>query len=95
MMKTWKNWFRKKSFYSLEREIEIEANNKAWSLLSKNHYLHFRKLLNQKDYNLNPIILKEIGDVSGKKILHLQCNTGADSILLARMGAIVTGASAL
>ncbi|MCD8511828.1 MAG: class I SAM-dependent methyltransferase [Bacillus sp. (in: Bacteria)] len=40
---------------------------------------------------INDIIVKELGDVSGKNIIHLQCNTGADSISLARMGAKVTG----
>nr|WP_281172336.1 class I SAM-dependent methyltransferase [Halonatronum saccharophilum] len=34
---------------------------------------------------------KELGGISGKKVLHLQCNTGADTIMLAKMGADVTG----
>jgi SAM-dependent methyltransferase len=34
---------------------------------------------------------EELGDVSGKKLIHLQCNTGADTLSLARMGATVTG----
>jgi 2-polyprenyl-3-methyl-5-hydroxy-6-metoxy-1,4-benzoquinol methylase len=33
----------------------------------------------------------EIGDVSGKRIAHLQCHIGLDSLCLARRGAIVTG----
>jgi 2-polyprenyl-3-methyl-5-hydroxy-6-metoxy-1,4-benzoquinol methylase len=40
---------------------------------------------------LTPIELNELGDVSGKKILHLQCHFGVDSLSLARMGAEVTG----
>jgi SAM-dependent methyltransferase len=41
---------------------------------------------------LNPIELDLIGDkVAGKKILHLQCHFGQDSLSLARMGAEVTG----
>jgi SAM-dependent methyltransferase len=71
--------------------FEIEANKEAWGLLSKDHYLHFKRCLEDTNFKLNPIITRELGDVSGKKILHLQCNTGADSILLARMGAVVTG----
>lgn len=71
--------------------LEIEANKNAWSLLSRDHYIHFKKLLEDKNYKLNPLIKEELGDITGKKILHLQCNTGADSILLARMGATVTG----
>lgn len=33
----------------------------------------------------------EIGDVSGRRIAHLQCHIGLDSLCLARRGAIVTG----
>ena len=33
----------------------------------------------------------ELGDVAGKRIVHLQCHFGLDSIRLARRGAIVTG----
>lgn len=40
---------------------------------------------------LNDIELALLGDVSGKKILHLQCHFGQDTISLARMGAQVTG----
>lgn len=35
--------------------------------------------------------LDALGDVSGKKILHLQCHFGQDSLSLARLGATVTG----
>ena len=41
--------------------------------------------------SLNDIELQLLGDVSGKRILHLQCHFGQDSISLARMGAYVTG----
>lgn len=41
--------------------------------------------------SLNEIELKLLGDVHGKKILHLQCHFGQDSISLSRMGATVTG----
>ncbi len=40
---------------------------------------------------LNDIELKLLGDVSGKKILHLQCHFGQDTISFARMGAKATG----
>ncbi|RUA08925.1 MAG: SAM-dependent methyltransferase [Flavobacteriia bacterium] len=41
--------------------------------------------------SLNPIELELLGNISGKKILHLQCHFGQDSISLSRMGAKVTG----
>ncbi len=40
---------------------------------------------------LTPIELSEIGDVKGKKMLHLQCHFGMDSLDWARRGAHVTG----
>ncbi len=74
-----------------KEEQQIEANKTAWGTLSKDHYEHFKIKLADKDFKLNPMVEEELGNVRGKKILHLQCNTGADSILLARKGAIVTG----
>lgn len=41
--------------------------------------------------SLNPIELELLGDVSGKKILHLQCHFGQDTISLNKLGAEVTG----
>jgi len=40
---------------------------------------------------LTPIELKELGDVQEKKMLHLQCHFGMDSLDWARLGAEVTG----
>ncbi len=40
---------------------------------------------------LTPIELKELGEVSGKSLLHLQCHFGMDSLDWARRGALVTG----
>ncbi|MBU0996427.1 MAG: class I SAM-dependent methyltransferase [Firmicutes bacterium] len=70
---------------------EIEQNKKAWNLISEDHYHHFKKVLEEKSYELNPIILEELGNIKGKSLIHLQCNTGADTLSLAREGALVTG----
>ena len=40
---------------------------------------------------LMPIEDAEIGDVSGKRIAHLQCHFGIDTVCLTRRGAIATG----
>jgi 2-polyprenyl-3-methyl-5-hydroxy-6-metoxy-1,4-benzoquinol methylase len=40
---------------------------------------------------LNDIELQLLGDIKGKKILHLQCHFGQDTISLSRLGAHVTG----
>ena len=39
---------------------------------------------------LNAIELKELGDVAGKRMLHLQCHFGLDSMSWSRLGAEVT-----
>ncbi len=40
---------------------------------------------------LHDIEAAELGDVSGRRVLHLQCHIGRDTLCLARRGAIVTG----
>jgi SAM-dependent methyltransferase len=42
-------------------------------------------------HTLHAIELAEVGDVAGKRMLHLQCHFGLDSLSWARKGAIVTG----
>jgi len=70
---------------------EIESNKHAWGQISENHYIHFKKLLLEGSHKFNKYIQSELGDLSGKKIIHLQCNTGADTILLAKMGERAVG----
>jgi SAM-dependent methyltransferase len=40
---------------------------------------------------LDPVVREAIGEVAGKRLLHLQCHFGLDTLSLARMGAVVTG----
>jgi 2-polyprenyl-3-methyl-5-hydroxy-6-metoxy-1,4-benzoquinol methylase len=40
---------------------------------------------------LHAIEATELGDISGKRVLHLQCHIGQDTLCLARRGAIATG----
>ena len=42
--------------------------------------------------SLKRIELEEVGEVSGKSLLHLQCHFGMDTLSWARLGARVTGA---
>jgi SAM-dependent methyltransferase len=41
--------------------------------------------------SLRPLEIEELGDVSGKSLLHLQCHFGLDTLSWARLGASVTG----
>ena len=70
---------------------EIESNKHAWGQISEEHYKFFLRVFQKGEHKLNPYIKNELGDLSGKKIIHLQCNTGADTILLAQMGAHAVG----
>jgi 2-polyprenyl-3-methyl-5-hydroxy-6-metoxy-1,4-benzoquinol methylase len=40
---------------------------------------------------LHEIEAAELGDISGKRVLHLQCHIGRDTLCLVRRGAIATG----
>lgn len=72
----------------------LDINKKSWNAKTDIH-------LNSEFYDvpsflagkssLNDIELNLLGEISGKKILHLQCHFGLDSLSLARMGAEVTG----
>jgi ubiquinone/menaquinone biosynthesis C-methylase UbiE len=66
---------------------EIDSNKDAWSKISKDHYLAYKSQFEKGSFCLNQYITQELGDISGKDIIHLQCNTGADTIALAKMGA--------
>lgn len=41
--------------------------------------------------SLRPLEVDEVGDVAGKRLLHLQCHFGLDTLSWARLGATVTG----
>ncbi len=72
----------------------ILKNKLAWNERTKIHI--YSAFYNQEAFLAGASSLKEIelellGDVKGKKILHLQCHFGQDTISLSRMGANVTG----
>ena len=72
----------------------ISINRESWNRQVAVHL--GSEFYNQKEFlagksTLNDIDLAVLGDVKGKKVLHLQCHFGQDSISLARLGASVTG----
>lgn len=70
---------------------EIESNKEAWSTIAEDHYYAFKQALENGTHRLNAYIQEELGDIASKSVIHLQCNTGADTILLARRATHVTG----
>jgi ubiquinone/menaquinone biosynthesis C-methylase UbiE len=78
----------------MSAENYIEINRRTWN---EKTAVHFESdFYNVKEFivggnSLNSIELDLLGDLKGKRILHLQCHFGQDSISLARLGATVTG----
>jgi ubiquinone/menaquinone biosynthesis C-methylase UbiE len=75
-------------------ENYLEINKKLWNDKTDFHYnsefYDVESFVKGRD-SLNSIELELLGDIAGKKILHLQCHFGQDTISLARHGAEVTG----
>lgn len=82
---------------SIRLELELkhifETNRYAWNLITPEHeYSSFYcidKFIKTKN-SLNSIELDALGNITGKKILHLQPHICNDSISMAEKGAIVT-----
>ena len=72
----------------------IDINKNFWNQRTEIHFdsdfYDVNSFLKGKD-SLNPIEIKLLGDIEGKKVLHLQCHFGLDTISLSRRGALVTG----
>ncbi|MBS1763462.1 MAG: class I SAM-dependent methyltransferase [Bacteroidetes bacterium] len=72
----------------------LDQNRKLWNKRTEIHleseFYDQSGFLKGKS-SLNEIELKLLGDVRGKKILHLQCHFGQDTISLSRLGAEATG----
>lgn len=72
------------------KKINKESWNKRTEIHVKSKFYDIDGFLQGKS-TLNDIELREIGDVEGKSLLHLQCHFGLDSLSWARLGAEVTG----
>ncbi len=72
----------------------FEYNRQSWNELTTLHaesdFYNIESFKKGKT-SLNHIEIKELGDIKGKKLLHLQCHFGMDTISLARKGAEVFG----
>ena len=75
-------------------ENYLEINKESWNnktdIHFKSDFYDVESFRNGKS-SLNEIELNLLGELKGKKILHLQCHFGQDTISLSRLGAEVTG----
>ena len=78
----------------MNSENYLQINKQTWnnkvSIHVNSDFYEQEKFINGK-ITLPQTDLDELGDVSGKRILHLQCHFGQDTMTLARMGAKATG----
>ena len=72
----------------------FEANKALWNKRVDHHFnseFYDKEKFKDTKNSLNSIELEELGDISGKTILHLQCHFGQDTLSLAKLGAEVSG----
>jgi len=72
----------------------ININKEAWNNRTKVHVdskFYDMAAFKKGNSSLNAIELEQVGNVEGKKLLHLQCHFGQDTLSWARLGATVTG----
>ncbi|MBF4985924.1 class I SAM-dependent methyltransferase, partial [Nonlabens mediterrranea] len=78
----------------MDLQEAFEINKNIWN---KKAAIHFESEFYDKDAfakaknSLNSYELNALGDVKDKKLLHLQCHFGQDSLSWAHKGAVVTG----
>ncbi|MBI3963317.1 MAG: methyltransferase domain-containing protein [Deinococcus sp.] len=71
-----------------------EENRLSWNQATAAHNSHKRdqaKFLREGGSTLFPEEIELLGDIAGLSLVHLQCNSGQDSLSLAQRGAVVTG----
>ncbi|MBD3170763.1 MAG: methyltransferase domain-containing protein [candidate division Zixibacteria bacterium] len=71
-----------------------EENRRVWDEITPVHYenpgYRVAEFLDG-DLIINKAILDEVGEVRNKKLLHMMCHFGLDTLTFARLGAEVTG----
>ncbi|MGB3341460.1 MAG: class I SAM-dependent methyltransferase [bacterium] len=75
-----------KSYFNVNRELW-----NGWTEFHKGSSTYDIEGFKQGRSSLHRIEVKELGDVAGKKILHLQCHFGLDTLSWVRRGGSVTG----
>lgn len=78
----------------MDEQHAFEANRALWNARTPHHIAS--RMYDMESFlagrnSLTALELELLGDVRGKRILHLQCHFGQDTLSLARMGAMATG----
>src|SRR6478609_5857077 len=71
-----------------------ETNRRSWNAVTIAHNSHKKDqatFFRKGGGTLFPDEVELLGELSGKNLLHLQCNCGQDTLSLAQLGAKVTG----
>jgi len=71
-----------------------EQNRRSWNEATRAHSSHKRDeagFLRDGGSTLFPEEIALAGDVRGKRLVHLQCNAGQDTLSFASLGAVATG----
>jgi SAM-dependent methyltransferase len=83
-----------KSSLSDQQRRAMDANRRLWDELTAIHarsaFYDVEAFL-RGERPLAPLERREVGDVAGKSLLHLQCHFGLDTLSWARLGATATG----
>lgn len=77
-----------------DRADDLDAKRRSWNHATRNHNAHKgdqAAFLRGGGDTLFSEELGLLGALAGKRLAHLQCNAGQDSLCLARRGAEVTG----
>lgn len=72
----------------------VDINKEAWDKRTKVHVdskFYDIAAFKEGESSLNSIEIEQVDNVEGKKLLHLQCHFGQDTLSWARQGAMVTG----
>lgn len=71
-----------------------EQNRRSWNYITPIHNSHKQsqgQYLRQGGSTLFPEEVELLGSISSRRLVHLQCNCGQDSLSLVQLGALVTG----
>jgi SAM-dependent methyltransferase len=71
-----------------------ESTRQSWNQATRNHNSHKgdqAAFLRSGGEILFPEELELLGNLQGKSLVHLQCNSGQDTLCVARRGAVTTG----